>query len=332
MNLVPTAQYLIDGRVGTLNVAFDWDAAAVDLDASAIVYDDKLRRVDVVWWDKKTSKFLSVAHLGDDQTGDKKGDKEVIQVGLQELPLNVHYMFFTLSVYSKGKTMRDAKGLSVKLFYPQSPSAAMQLTNFDPGSYQGTSAVVGLLTRKGAWWNFTALNKATQGRTIKEIAYYTDFKELIREPSVPAVARDLKIWVPEARNVAASDTTKVFGKNKTSDCFVMIICKDRKYTSPVVEKSLNPKWKVKKMDLGYAIESDHTLVEIKVFDQDPSNDDDFLGAAYITLGGMVQSGLGSHEFVFALGPSLDEKEKPKRGVDISGQVVIKCEVLPSEEE
>lgn len=81
MNLVPTAQYLIDGRVGTLNVAFDWDAAAVDLDASAIVYDDKLRRVDVVWWDKKTSKFLSVAHLGDDQTGDKKGDKEVIQVG-----------------------------------------------------------------------------------------------------------------------------------------------------------------------------------------------------------------------------------------------------------
>lgn len=325
--------YLIDGRVGTLHVAFDWDAPTVDIDASVTVFDDKLGRVDVVWWDKKTSKYLSVRHLIDDKTGDKKGDKEVIEVGLQALPLNVHYIFFTLSVYSKGKTMRDAKGLAVKLFYPHSPPSSLHLTDFGPGSFDGTAAVVGLLTRKGAWWKFTALNKSTKGRTIKEIAYYTDFKALIHEPSTPAVTRDLKIWVPEAKDVAASDqTSKVFGKNKTSDCFVIIVCKDRKYTSPVVEKSLNPKWKVKKLDLGSATESDHTLVEIKVLDQDPSNDDDFLGAAYVTLGGLVQAGLGPHEFEFLLGPSLDEKEKPKRGVTITGKVVVKCEVLPSEEE
>ena len=74
--------YLIDGRVGTLHVAFDWDAPTVDLDASVTVFDDKLSRVDVVWWDKKTSKYLSVRHLGDDKTGDKKGDKELIEVSI----------------------------------------------------------------------------------------------------------------------------------------------------------------------------------------------------------------------------------------------------------
>lgn len=327
VKLAANDQYLIDGRVRMLQVAFGWETTA-DVDASVAVYDGNFKRIDAIWWDKKTSKYCSVKHTGDERTGDKKGDKEIIEVGLSELPLNVHYMFFTLSVYSKGKTMKDARDFSVKLLFPQSPPTPLELANFNIGSLEGTAAVAGLLTRKGAWWTFTALNKAAKGRTIKEISYYTDFKSLIREPSVPAVPWLLRVWVPEARDVAASDTAKMFGKNKTSDCFVMIECKYRKFTSDVVEKTLNPKWKMKKMELGEATESDHSLVEIKLFDQDPSNDDDFLGAAYITLGGMIQAGKGQHQFVFSLGPSLDDKEKPKRGVDISGQLVIECEVLP----
>ncbi|CAD7703873.1 unnamed protein product [Ostreobium quekettii] len=241
-------------------------------------------------------------------------------------------MFFTESVYSKGKSLGHAKLGNVKLQYPIKPTRSLELATHDPGNYKGTAAAVGLLTRKGAWWCFTALNKPLQGRTIKEIDYFTDFKSLVQEPSAPAKMWNLKVWVPEARNVAASDKAGAFGKNVTSDCFVAINCKDRKYVSPVVEKTLSPKWPAKKLDLGEAIESDHTLVEIKVFDQDPSNDDDFLGAAYLAMGGMAKAGVGAHELVADLGDSLDVKEKVKRGVQLTGVVVVKWEVASSEEE
>eukprot|EP00803_Ostreobium_quekettii_P006677 evm.model.scf_192EXC.9 EVM.evm.TU.scf_192EXC.9 scf_192EXC:102158-106558(+) len=326
-------QYVIDGRVSTLKIAFDWEAKNVDVDASVAVFDDQFNRVDVVWWDKKTSKYCSVHHLGDERTGEKKGDKEVIEVELARVPLNVHYIFFTESVYTKGKSLEDAKLGNVKLLYPNKPTSTLEIATHAPGDQKGTNAVVvGLLTRKGAWWTFTALSKPVRGRTIKEIEYYTDFKAFVREPSSPAKTWLVKVWVPEARNIAASDKESTFGKNKTSDCFVHIACKDRKYTSAVVEKTLNPKWATKKLDLGETIESDHTLVEIKVLDQDPSNDDDFLGAAYLALGGMAKAGVGAHEVVVALGESLDPKEKVKRGVEISGDVVIRWEVATSEEE
>lgn len=86
-----------------------------------------------------------------------------------------------------------------------------------------SALVMGIFTRKGAWWNFHALGMSGRGRTIKEIVATTPLDSILKPASADAKPRRVYLWAVEAKEVAAADFPS-FGE-KSSDCFVEVICK-----------------------------------------------------------------------------------------------------------
>ncbi|GMH36836.1 hypothetical protein BSKO_04709 [Bryopsis sp. KO-2023] len=325
-------EFLLDGKLADIKLAFGWKAPGVDVDASLAMYNSAGKCIDVIWWDKKTSRFCAIKHLGDDLTGEQEGNNELIQINIDEMPPSVHYMIAMVSVYSKGKYISNVENISMKILDTQGTGKNekdVEIASFTPdlggGTEDSAAAIMGIMTRKGAWWNFKAVGKSGRGRTVKEIVSYTPLETLTEINSVSAKSSGVYLWASEANDVAASDFP-MFGK-KSSDCFVEILCRGSRSVSEVVEKSLNPKWNMDKVFLGEATDSDFTAVEVNVWDHDTHTDDDFLGSVVLTLGGLVQKGAGVHEVSLPLGPSRDNEIVAKHGVSIKGAITLKCEVL-----
>ena len=62
---------------------------AIDLDASCILLNSDLQKIDLVWFRQLKSNDGSIKHSGDNRTGDGDGDDETIHVDLQCLPATV---------------------------------------------------------------------------------------------------------------------------------------------------------------------------------------------------------------------------------------------------
>lgn len=73
-------EFLLDGKMADIKLSFGWKAPGIDVDASLAMYDAAGKCVDVIWWDKMTSRFCSIKHVNDDQTGASEGDNEIIEV------------------------------------------------------------------------------------------------------------------------------------------------------------------------------------------------------------------------------------------------------------
>lgn len=323
-------EFLLDGKLADIKLAFSWKAPGVDVDASLAMYDGAGKCIDVIWWDKKTSRFCAIKHLGDDLTGEQEGNNELIEINIDEMPPSVHYMIAMVSVYSKGKFLSNVQNIGMKILDTQGSGKdekEVEIASFVPDLSTGTddsaAAIMGIMTRKGAWWNFRAIGKSGRGRTVKEIVSYTPLETLTEINSVAAKSNGVYLWAAEATDVAASDFP-MFGP-KSSDCFVEILCRGSRAVSEVVEKSLNPKWNMEKVFLGEASDSDFTVVEVNVWDHDTHTDDDFLGSVILTMGGLVQKGAGVHDISLPLGASRHNDIEPRQGVSIKGAITLKCE-------
>ena len=79
----------------------------MDVDASAVMFDEQQSAVDSIWYKKLRSSDGSVSHAGDNLTGVGDGDDEVITVALSQVPLHVHHILFTVCVFSLNKTFAD---------------------------------------------------------------------------------------------------------------------------------------------------------------------------------------------------------------------------------
>src|SRR5881409_3997811 len=90
-----------------VTVGLGWDARttdgqAFDLDASAIVCGADGRVLSdqhFVFFNNLTSPDGSVAHSGDNLTGEGEGDDESIKVDLSRVPADVDKIVFTVSIY-----------------------------------------------------------------------------------------------------------------------------------------------------------------------------------------------------------------------------------------
>ena len=92
---------------------------AVDLDASVSLYSANKDLQDLVYFGQLVSKDGSIAHSGDDTTGDLDGDdgldNEVITVNLAQLPANVNFVAIILNSY-KGQDFATIPFASVRLY------------------------------------------------------------------------------------------------------------------------------------------------------------------------------------------------------------------------
>ena len=199
----------------------------------------------------------------------------------ENVPPSVYHLLVVTTVYSKGKTLSDVTDMMMKLSWDDEDKKSHDLLSFKARSFDTSAAILGVFTRVGSWWKFTAIGETASGRTVKEVVYTMSLDQVILEPAVLAKRYRIYTWAVEGTNLAASDRP-YFGP-KTSDCFVEIKYKGRRCVSEVIMKSLEPKWNMSKYELGESNESSNDVIEFNVWDHDTNSPDDFLGKEIFIL-------------------------------------------------
>jgi tellurium resistance protein TerD len=136
---------------------FDLDASALMLDQGGKVLSDK----HFIFFNNMTSPDGSVAHAGDNRTGEGEGDDEAITVDLATVPTDVDKIVFPVSVYEA-----EAR----KQGFGQVRNAFIRVVNRDGGAEIArydltedasteTAMVFGELYRNGSEWKFRAVGQ-----------------------------------------------------------------------------------------------------------------------------------------------------------------------------
>lgn len=139
---------------------------AIDLDASAIMVSSG-QVVDVVYFGQLRSKDGSIAHTGDNLTGDGDGDDESINVDLPAIHASVDTVFFVVNSYS-GQSFSEIQNASVRVV--DSLAGDRELARYSlSGSGPHTAMIMAKLTRGESGWDFTAIGHPGQGRRLDEV-------------------------------------------------------------------------------------------------------------------------------------------------------------------
>ncbi|OAA24156.1 putative stress response protein, TerZ- and CABP1 [Frankia sp. EI5c] len=153
-----------------VRMGLGWDPAqqgrSIDLDASCILFDERGKDVDKVWFMSKKGARGAVRHSGDNLTGQGEGDDETIFVDLGALPPNVVSLIFTVNSFG-GQSFTDIRNAFCRLIDDQTNQ---ELVRFDLSeSKPATGLVMCRLRREpGApTWAMTAIGEFHDGRTVR---------------------------------------------------------------------------------------------------------------------------------------------------------------------
>ena len=150
-----------------VRMGLGWDVGHgedIDLDASAILYDDRRKDVDKVWFMSKKGARGAVRHSGDNLTGAGEGDDEVINVDLSKLSPKVQSLVFVVNSFS-GQKFTAVRNAFCRLV---DDNSNQELVRFDlSDSKPQTGLVMCKLQRDGASWVMTAIGEFQDGKTVR---------------------------------------------------------------------------------------------------------------------------------------------------------------------
>jgi len=141
----------------------------IDLDASVILFDENKKMLDVVYFGQLQSKDGSIRHSGDNLTGAGSGDDEVIRVNLNQIPVQVKSLVFTVNSF-RGQTFEKVENAFCRL--------VDQSNNHEIASYklssQGahTGLIIAKIYRHNDAWKMHAIGENVHGRTFQDIVPY----------------------------------------------------------------------------------------------------------------------------------------------------------------
>ena len=143
----------------------------VDLDASAIIYDQSGQPVDSVWWRKLQSEDGSIVHTGDDLAGggSENDPNEVINVDLRRVPGQIKSIVFVVNSYS-GETF---DGIPFAFCNVVDMGTSKEVARFNLKTEGGAARgfIIAKVSRSGSEWSFEAIGDQASGRqqTIQDI-------------------------------------------------------------------------------------------------------------------------------------------------------------------
>lgn len=177
INLVKGAKISLEKpNGGTLNKVFvglGWDAAtgffggSIDLDASAITFDENKNVLETIYFGNLKSKDKSIKHSGDNLTGDGDGDDEVINVKLDEVDSKIHHIVFTINSF-QGQTFDKVKNCFARLVDADTNTEICRYELAEKGDH--TAKIMCKLYRHNGAWKMNALGVAANGRTAHVLA------------------------------------------------------------------------------------------------------------------------------------------------------------------
>lgn len=310
-------EFQVPPKTWGLRLGFTWDAPEdLDLDASAAMFNSIKAPMDYVWWDHPKTPEESVIFTSKDHThGDDHGDKEVIAVEIDHLPNEVSYIVLCISVYSKGKSLKDGvKSLSLRGFDHEAGDHELFTYKVDT-DLRGTSMLMGVLVRQGAWFKFLPLKQPLKSRTVTELTYAVgDLQPAFEVEAIPLERRRLKLNVSEGRDLTPMDISLF---KKRSDPYLKIFYRGKFFKSEIQYATLEPKYNFAPLDIGEVVECDDDIIEIQVWDWDKLTEDDFMGMVRICVGGVCQLGAGEHDTWLPVSATKEQKEE---NIKITGEL------------
>ena len=140
--------------------------AAVDLDASVVMFDESNRPVDTVWFRQLKSKDGSITHTGDNRTGAGDGDDEQISVELSRVPANVKSLVFTVNSFT-GQNFSTVENAYCRLINAGNNQEVARFNLSVQGSH--TAQIMAKLYRHGGEWKMHAIGENGSGRTFDDL-------------------------------------------------------------------------------------------------------------------------------------------------------------------
>jgi tellurium resistance protein TerZ len=141
---------------------------AIDLDASAILFDSRGSLVEIVYYGQLKSSDGSVRHSGDNLTGAGEGDDEQIVVDLARIPATVKTVVFTINSYS-GQTFNQIKNVFARVV-DSSAGKNTEVVRYNLAeSKNDTANIIAKITRQGSEWVFSAIGEFTNGKTASKV-------------------------------------------------------------------------------------------------------------------------------------------------------------------
>lgn len=147
------------------------NSANVDCDASVLLLDeDRIRNnKDVIYFGNLKNGNGSIAHSGDNITGEGDGDDEQIYITLNSIPENYNKLVFVVNIYDaigRKQHFGMIKNAYIRILDGKNELVRYNLTD----DYTGKMTLVaGELYRHGAEWKFAALGEGTTDGKLGDI-------------------------------------------------------------------------------------------------------------------------------------------------------------------
>jgi stress response protein SCP2 len=155
----------------TVMMGLGWDPARggknIDLDASAIAFDQSGRSKALVWFSNLGDFNGALRHAGDNLTGEGEGDDEQIYVDLDRLPAEVVSIVFTITSFGGQKFTEVARAFC-RLVEARS---GQELVRYELSDGQPHSAVLMAMLRRtpAGTWEMRAIGEYHDARTVKKL-------------------------------------------------------------------------------------------------------------------------------------------------------------------
>ncbi|MEA1962459.1 MAG: TerD family protein [Bacillota bacterium] len=158
----------------TAMVGLGWDTNkydggnAFDLDASVFLLGENGKVTsdgDFIFYNNLQGGNGSVAHLGDNLTGEGEGDDEQVKINLGAVPASIHKITFAVTIHdaeARGQNFGQVSNAFIRVF---NESNSEELIRYDLGEDFSieTAVVVGELYRNNSEWKFNAIGSGFQG-------------------------------------------------------------------------------------------------------------------------------------------------------------------------
>lgn len=154
-------------------VGLGWDVRATDgnafdLDGSAFLLkvDGKVRTdSDFIFYNNLKSTDQSVAHSGDNRTGDGDGDDETVTIDLTKVPADVERIAICATIH-EGDARRQNFGMVQKAFIRTvNAGSNAEIARYDLSEDSSTESamIFGEVYRNGGDWKFKAVGQGFKG-------------------------------------------------------------------------------------------------------------------------------------------------------------------------
>jgi tellurium resistance protein TerD len=154
-------------------IGLGWDVRSTDgvdfdLDASAFLLatGDKVRAdADFIFYNNLKSSDNSVAHLGDNRTGEGDGDDEAIKVNLASVPADVHKVAVAATIHDGENRNQNFGMVTNALIRITNDANGREIARYDLSEDYSveTALIFGEVYRHNGEWKFRAVGQGFKG-------------------------------------------------------------------------------------------------------------------------------------------------------------------------